>query len=181
MRLTSSLPVVVVLALNASNANGQIPYTHTRVALTGAGQPFSGLFAPGLNGNGVASFGANLSAGGSGVFVGSGGAVTTIAQTGSTFLTFNDPNLPAINPASSMAAFYAARTAAAGGGVGIFTSSGGPVTTIAATGGSSPFTNFVAVPGINPGGTVALVGIGPTGQGVFTGNGGALTTIRHDR
>jgi hypothetical protein len=171
-----------VLGLLAPSVTlAQIPYSYTRIAITGGGSQFAGLFAPSVNAVGTASFGATLTNGGVGIFVGSGGGIVSpIAQTGATFAGFNfppGPVLSAISPPSNTSAFYGIRTPAAGGGIGIFASDGSLLTTIAATGAGSPFTNFGAAPDINSNNTVGFVGITPTGQGVFRGAGGALTTI----
>lgn len=181
MRTPPPLLLAAVLAVAAPAAGrAQVPYTFTTVALSGTGSPFAGVFPPSLNGSGVAAFGATLNAGGAGVFIGSGGTIQTIAQTGPNFSAFNFPPGPivaSISPASNSTAFYAVRTPANGGGIGIFSGNGGPQTPIAVTSGTSPFVNFGPAPGINPGGTVAFHGIGTAGQGIFHGTGGALTTI----
>ena len=65
--------IVLVTALTVpSVARSQITYSFTRIAVTSGTSPFSGVFAPSLNAAGTAAFGANLTAGGSGVFIGAG-------------------------------------------------------------------------------------------------------------
>lgn len=63
------------------------------------------------------------------------------------------------------------------GATGIFTGSGGPLTTIADTTGVFGSLTSVGTPTINDAGTVAFTaGIGGSGA-IFTGNGGALTQL----
>jgi hypothetical protein len=173
---------VVVTALATSPAaRGQITYSYTLVAATGGVSPFAGVYAPSLNAAGTAAFGANLTAGGSGIFIGSGGATTTIAQTGTLFSGFVNPGdttgliLPSINPTSNNVAFFATRTAGAGGGSGIFTGAGAANTAIA----SAPNFNtvFNARPAINSANTVSFTAATSTVQQVIVGNGGATTPI----
>src|SRR3990172_5905431 len=59
---------------------------------------------------------------------------------------------------------------------GIFTGSGGPITTIADD--SGPFSGDFSTPDINSSGTVAFkANLDSSGQGIFTGSGGQITTI----
>jgi hypothetical protein len=170
-------------------ARGQIQYSYTIIARTGTGTPlFTSLFAPSINGTGTAAFGGTLQGVDQGIFTGNGGALTTIAQTGtgSQFARFSadlQPPfppvtviVPSINPTSNQTAFFAIRTAAAGAGNGVFVGSGGATTSIVTTSATVSGTGFG--PGINPSGTVALVaGLASGVQRVFTGTGGATTTI----
>jgi hypothetical protein len=176
-----SLSMAVSLVLPAE-ARSQVPYNYIKVASTGTGSNFAAFSPPTLNNFGTAGFGATLTGGGgSGIFIGSGGSIGTIAQTGAVFTGFSVPGGPiiaSINPTSNTNAFFATRTAAAGGGAGIFTSDGATVSTIAATGAGSPFTGFGVGVHINSGNNVAFVGSTPTSQGIFIGAPGApLTTV----
>jgi hypothetical protein len=136
----------------------------------------SSVSPPTINGTGTVAFAA-LSINGSSeiqtVYASSGGALTTIAQTGSTFQTFF--GIPAINGAGTVA-FGAIRSDAS---EGIFTGQGGPLTTVAQTG--SMFASFHSDggPSINSAGTVAFTADrgGGQGLGVFASQGGNLTTI----
>src|SRR5688572_32567515 len=126
-----SLSMAVSLVLPAV-ARSQVPYAYTRVAATGPGSNFAAFSPPSLNELGTAGFGAALTGGGgSGIFIGSGGAIGTIAQTGAVFTGFSSvpggPIFASINPTSNTNAFFATRTPAAGGGAGIFTSDGATV------------------------------------------------------
>jgi hypothetical protein len=160
---------------------GQTPYSYSLIATTGGTSSLFAIFAPSINFNGTASFGAVLNGGGAGVFSGNGGVVSTIAQTGPFFSGFNFPPGPivaSISPTTTTTTFFGARTPAAGGGVGIFHSSGGPPVTIAGTGGVSPFTNFGIAPDINAANVVAFQGnVVGGGQGIFIGDGAATQTI----
>ena len=179
-RLVAWAITVATLVITPA-AHGQITYSYTLIAITGGTSPFAGVFAPSLNAAGTTAFGANLAAGGSGVFIGNGGATTTIAQTGPTFASFVNPGdlsgviLPSINPTSNTVAFFATRTAAAGGGSGIFAGTGAATTTIA----SAPNFNtvFNSRPAINSANTVSFVAATSTVQQVLVGNGGATTPI----
>jgi hypothetical protein len=162
------------------SACGQTPYSYTLIATTGGTSSLFAIFAPSINFNGTASFGAVLNGGGAGVFSGNGGVVSTIAQTGPFFSGFNFPPGPivaSISPTTTTTTFFGARTPAAGGGVGIFHSSGGAPVTIAGTGGTSPFTNFGIAPDINASNVVAFAGNVPGGQGIFIGDGASTQTI----
>jgi hypothetical protein len=153
-------------------------YTFTRVATTGGTSGFAGLFPPQINQVGSVSFGATLTNGGQGIFVGTLGQVVPIVQTpNSTFTGFGFPPaiFAAIAPNSNTTAFFATRTAAAGGGGGVFTNDSVTQSTIAST--SQGFTNFGLGVDINSGNNVAFSAATATGQGVFIGAPGApLTT-----
>ena len=102
-------------------------------------------------------------------------AITLIADTRGAFSSFNGG--PALNDKGTIA-FSASLDA---GGSGIFTSSGGSLTTIANTSGYFANAKFNSTPAINNQGTVAfttslnaLYGIGDS---LFTSSGGSLTTI----
>ncbi len=117
MKSMKILLVTILLLLIWAIPSGAIQYTFTKIADTSG--PFSGFFEPSINAGGTVAFRANLDAGGQGIFTGSGGPVTTIADTSGPFLLF-DP-LPSINAAGTVT-FVAALP---GGGQGIFTGSGG--------------------------------------------------------
>lgn len=97
-------------------------------------------------------------------------AFTNIAETGGPFANFRSA---ALNAAGTVVF----QGPAIGAGEGIFTGSGGPTTTIAAT--SGPFAGFFGLPVINAGGTVAFRANldGLAAGGIFTGSGGPTTTI----
>jgi hypothetical protein len=183
MGLRPIVPVVIVISLLApAAARAQTPYTFTEIATTGGTSGFAGLYPPQINQVGSVAFGATLTSGTvanpQGIFVGTGGVVVPIVQAGATFTGFNFPPGPivaAINPTSNTTAFFATRTAAQGGGAGVFTSDSVSQSTIAATG--AVFTNFGIGVDINAGNNVAFTGSTPTAQGVFIGAPGApLTT-----
>ena len=182
IRPLTSVMVIIALVMPAT---AQTQYTFNPIATTGTGSGFAGLFPPQINQLGSVAFGATLTSGNTpnpqGIFVGTQGVVVPIAQNpvGSAFTGFNFPPGPivaAINPGSNMTAFFASRTAAQGGGVGIFTSDSISTSTIAATGAG--FTNFgigVDINGSTPF-NVAFTGSTATGQGVFIGAPGATPT-----
>jgi hypothetical protein len=129
-----------------------------------------GFGIPSINDEGTVAFVGELSSTGSGVFTGSGSALTTIADTSGPLSDFSLST--SINDENTVA-FVADQDS---GGSGIFKGSGGALTTIADTRGS--FTRFNP-PSINNEGTVAFIpeAGGVSGSGVFIGSGGALTTI----
>jgi hypothetical protein len=173
-----SLTIAVALMMPAA---ARAQYNFTPIAATGAGSGFAGVFPPQINQVGSVGFGATLTNGGQGIFVGTQGVVVPIVQTGTTFTGFMPPGGPivaAINPGTNMNAFFATRTAAAGGGGGIFTSDSVTLSTIASTTPPSQFTTFGIGVDINAGNNVAFTAASPTAQGVFIGAPGApLTTV----
>ena len=117
------------------------------------------------------AFSGLLDTGERGIFTGSGGPTTTIADTSGPFDScyLDDPSLNN----SGTVAFVAILDT---GEQGIFTGSGGPTTTIADN--SGPFDFLWCSPSLNDSGTVAFVAILDTGEtGIFTGSGGPTTTI----
>jgi hypothetical protein len=117
-----------------------------------------------INDAGQVAFFARFKAGpiNSGVFVGSGGALTTIAETGTQFDGF--VNVPVINNVGQVA-FEAGLVA---GGAGIYVGTGATLTLIADTNGV--FTHFPGSPHINDAGTVVFAaGLQTGGAGIFTG------------
>jgi len=121
-----------------------------------------------------------------GIFTGSGGPLTTIVKTGDsapigTFQTFKFFGSPAISGDTvTFGAFYSDGSIQ---GSGVFTHSGGPLTTIVKTGGPAPIGTFngFGSPAVS-GDTVAFSAsyresFVNGGSGIFTGNGGPLTTI----
>lgn len=141
---------------------------------------------PAMNASGQVAFYANLNGGGSGVFSGNGGGLTTIADTNTappspgigTLSGFSQ--LPGIN--NSGVVGFSAQSAASGGGTVKFVLSGngGAFTQIANSSGSATFFSGGNYVSINAGGTVAFRGTTPDGidfHRVWAGNGGPLTTI----
>lgn len=82
--------------------------------------------APAINNKGTVVFQSFLDAGGEGIFTGSGGETTTIANTSGSFSRFAGVD-PAINDDGTVAFFAGLDT----GGQGIFTSSGGEIAEVA--------------------------------------------------
>jgi uncharacterized membrane protein len=152
----------------------------TTIATSGDPAPSGGTFTtfrpPAVDSGTVAFQGFYTN--GSGISTGSGGALTTIAKSGDPAPPggmFMDFGTAAID--GGTVAFVGDYTG--GGGRGIFTGSGGVLTTIAKSGDPAPpggtFTSFdhSAVDS----GTVAFRGDYNAGVGIFMGSGGALTTI----
>jgi PEP-CTERM motif-containing protein len=161
-----ALPVVVVAG----------PFTFVNIAdSTG---PFSDFIddafrSRGLNASGTVAFLAGLDSGGSGIFTGSGGQTTTIADSSGPFNSFSPP---ALNDRGTVAFIALLRD----GGSGIFTGNGGPTTTLYDS--SGPFARIGGIPAINNLGTVAFdaalsVGLG----GIFKGDGGPAMTVADAR
>jgi len=104
---------------------------------------FDLLFPPSINNNGTVAFLATLRSGGESILKGSGGPLTTIADTNGPFSDFGRGT--SINDAGRVA-FR--------GDSGVFTGDGGPLTTVALSGG--PLSHFGEHPAINNAGTVAF-------------------------
>lgn len=139
---------------------------------------FSGNFSlPALNDSGTVVFRGSSDKVGEGIFTGSGGAITTIADTQGPFFGFPDnfAKGPVINNAGTVA-FNALLD---DGSEGIFTSRNGSITTIADTNG--PFSRFSS-PTINNRGTLAFKAFLDDGvEGIFTSSGGVITAIADSR
>lgn len=132
------------------------------------------VFAPVMNDDGTVSIGADLRAGYRGIFIGSGGKLTPIADTGpdSPFSTLPTPAAP-IYPDRDTVSF---RASLRSGGEGMFTGDGGRPTILYVSGGR--FAGSFSVPAPIAGGSVAFsAALTKGGEGVFTGDGGPPTTI----
>jgi hypothetical protein len=147
----------------------------TTIASSAPGQPFllTNNAMTSINSSGMVAFHANVRSGGSGIFKGAGGEVTTIAQPGDFLDQFGGPR---INDSGTVV--FVGRTKALVNG--IFTGTGGALTTIADTSGA--FTNFLTNPSINSSGVVAFTanlgdGGDNGGRGIFMGSGGPTTMI----
>lgn len=166
----SAVALAVAIAWLAAPASAAVTYDFTLIADTTG--PFSGFgrFVS-INNAGTVAFNAGLDAGGVGFFTGSGGAVTTIADSNGPISTFTG-GVAVINDAGTVAFF-----AVLDSGVrGIFAGNGGPLTTIADSAGD--FDTGFGNPSINHSGVVAFSAtLDAGGQGIFTGSGGATTTI----
>ncbi len=127
-------------------------------------------YSGGINDSGVVAFNATLDTGVRGVFTGSGGPITTIADNTGIYNRFGGPD---INN-SGVVSFSSMLDS---GGSGVYTKNGGLVTTIATGGGGS---QFISVGGasINESGTIAFGGSkSRLNSGLYTSNGGPITTI----
>lgn len=159
-----------MVALGSVSARAQT-YTFTRIADSSTlFDPF-GFTAPSLNNNGEVAFRGQSIGGESGIFRGSGGALTTIAldTTGFNFLG----RFPSINDSGAVA--FAATLS--DGSEGIFRGAGGALTTIASTTGN-PINFFAFFPSLNNSGAVAFQAERQDFTNVlYVGSGGALTTV----
>jgi len=170
--LASWIFALLVAGMVSISAEAAEParYTFTIIAtsagaLAGPGGP------PTINKNGKVALWASLDDGGAGIFVGDGGALTTIAQTGSAFADIY-PQSPSINK-SGQVAFIADL---AGGGRAIVTGKDGAATPLYDPTG--PFTTFYGDAWISDAGRVAFHAQTDAGQfGIFTGTGGPATPI----
>lgn len=172
-RHAARLSLVVLCAAAFSESTSAAPITYEFTLIADTTGPFSGFgHSVSINNAGVVAFNAGLDAGGVGFFTGSGGAITTIADSNGPISTFTG-GVGAINDSGTVA-FFATLDQ---GTRGIFAGNGGPLTTIATQGG--PFTSaFGFTPSINNAGTVAFTtGLVAGGSGVFTGSGGPVTTV----
>ncbi len=148
-------------------------YSFTQIADSTGGFSDFGT-APSINASGIAAFLGTLSAGGTGIYTGSGGPLTTIALSSEpTFSSFGSGGTP-INAAGKVA-FLGNLDA---GSNGIFIGDGVTTTTIV-LGGVAPFVLFpLQIPlSINAADKVAFEANLNTGvQGVFAGSGGGSPT-----
>lgn len=155
----------VLVLLTTSNA---FAVTFTKVADT-TDQFSSFGFSPSINNEGIVAFQAELKAGGSGIFAGSGGATTTIADTSgnSPFSIFYTP---IINDGNTVA--FRANLKKIGSG--IFTVSNGVTTTIAE---STQPRGVFGNPAINNQGTVVFSTNSNNSPAIEVSKGGATTKI----
>ena len=161
MKKLLPLFIVIIIALGLKASALAIPLTFTKIAecKSATGSPVGEfLGSASINNSGMVAFAAQ-----NGVFVGSGGGLTTIT---SNFPSSYLSGTVDINSAGEVAFQYDYN--------GVFKSSGGLVSTIADT--SMGFSDFGGHPTINDAGVVAFNGYG-VNSGIFTGDGGALTTI----
>jgi PEP-CTERM motif len=167
---TPGVFLVAALALSVGNA-AAVSYSFTNIADSSGAFSFFDRF-PALNDSGTVAFHAFLDNGVEGIFTGSGGPTTTIADTSGPFDRFGE-SLLSINDSGTVA-FSAPLD---NGVAGIFTGNGGPTTTIADSTG--PFSEvFGEPPALNNGGTVAFNALLDNGvDGIFTGRGGPTTTL----
>jgi hypothetical protein len=172
--------VVLLAALLTGPLDGSsaaATYTYTNVADSSGplgflkADSFDFLSPPAISAGGVVAFSSTIDAGGTGVFTGSGGALTPIAVTGDGGFALLTPNV-SIN-AGGVVAF----TGRLGPGVdGVFTGNGGPVNTIALS-NNSDFASF-SPPVINQAGVIAFSATQDGGaQGIFTVAGGVTNTV----
>lgn len=131
--------------------------------------------APAISSGTVAFHG--IYSAGSGLFSGSGGALTTIVKTGDpapsgTFSAFSDPSI-----SGTKVAFSAGYS---GGNGGIFVGEGGALTTVARTGDAAPTGVFSNMGSASIGGSeTAFLGTydGLSHRGIFLGDGGPLSKV----
>ncbi|MGH7535232.1 MAG: hypothetical protein ACREMG_06570, partial [Gemmatimonadales bacterium] len=125
---------------------------------------------PAINPAGTVVFTADRAAGGQGIFTGSGGPLTTIAQSGGPFLSVGGNT---INADGTVVVWV---TLAAGGDA-IFTGNGGPLTLVADT-TAGVFSSLWGRASIDAAGTVVFGGsLAAGGSGIFAGSGGPTRTI----
>jgi hypothetical protein len=161
---------LVVLTFGTPGTAEAGSYTFTLIADT------SGAFTylhspPAINASGTVVFTADLAAGGRGVFTGSGGALTTIAESGGLFLSIGGNT---INAAGTVVV-----GAELAGGDALLTGNGGVLTTIA---DPTTFAWLCCRASISDDGTVAFPGgVAGGGDSIFArAAGGPLTIILPD-
>ncbi len=130
----------------------------------------AGPLGPTMNDDGTVAYRADSGSGVSGIFTGSGGPVTAIAETGDVLGAFH--GLPVID--SRGAVVFCADLKA--GGMGIYVGNGGPLLAIAETGDG--FSSLGHFPIMNDAGTVAFCAtVRDGGSGVFTAFNGKIETV----
>jgi hypothetical protein len=165
------LVIIAALALGIAFRAQADSYTFTKIA-DSSGPLSCCLGAPVLNDHGTAAFWGGYDGGGEGIFAGSGGALTTIADTRGTngnyeFLRYS----PSINTQGDVALWATQRETLQSG---VYTGNGGAVNTLYDSSGS--FRSFGS-PVINDSGTVGFKAGFDNDSGVFKGDGGPATTI----
>lgn len=147
--------------------------------ISGASPGAYNFVGPAINASGTVAYAQIDSANNTaGVYSGSGGAVTTIADLNTTtsggqnFTYFGNSGSVHINDSGTVG-FTAGLNS---GGEGIYTGNGGALTTITDRGAGF---NLLSSGGINNSGEVSFTGFPTTGDdiGVYKGSGGSLTTI----
>lgn len=130
----------------------------------------AGPLGPTINDDGTVAFRADLGTDGSGIFTGSGGHVTTIAQTSDALSDFH--GLPVINSRGAVVFRADLKT----GGQGVYVGDGGPPARIAETGDF--FSGLGQFPIMNDAGTVAFCAtLQGGGSGVFAASAGEIATV----
>ena len=150
---------------------------------------FVNFSAPLLNENGTVAFSAGSTGGtATGIYTGSGGAVTMIAKTGQSALPLGG-NISAFSSNMALSdsgsvAFYGATTGATTSGFGDFVGSGGALTALATTLQTAPGTNaafgFLSIsPVLNNTGGAAFMeqNVSAGTAGIYTTFGNTLTTV----
>lgn len=173
VRLLSQWAIPLVLALSISlSANAAPVYTFTNIADTRTSEFANFEPLPTISSNGIVAFKAYLDNGAGGIFAGSGGSVTTIADSSGPFRTFS--SFPSVNAAGTVA-FRAQLDNLAGG---IYLGNGGTVTTIADTLPGSAYHGY-SYPTINDSGTVAFIAgtLGRPGASLFTYQNGGISEL----
>jgi hypothetical protein len=178
LKLTGLALVVSVRAAPAVHAT---LYTFINIADNTMTEPggsnFESFENPSISDSAVAFVGSYF--GGAGIYTGSGGALTTIANRGDaaptgTFDSFN-AQVAITSGTVALIGQYDSFTKTA-----VFTGSGGALTTIAQSGDPAPTGTFDSVesPSIS-GGTVTFRGVYAAGgqEGIFSGSGGAVATV----
>jgi len=152
------------------NASYGAAYVFSNVADSSGALNFNpGSSRPSINSTGTAAFVAGVDAGGTGIFTGNGGGVTTVLTSqGSPFASFNRPQISS----TGAIAFVGFPDAA---GSGVYIRSGGTTTTVSDF--SGPMASYFSDVGINSSGTVVFGGEQDNSdRGIFTGNGGSVAT-----
>lgn len=171
LRRAQALIPISLLLCAAPGASAQL-YTFELIATTQSSFIDLGLF-PSINASGTVAFRAE-SAGGSGIFTGSGGALAVVADS-SNFADFGIAD-PKINAAGAVA-FFANQV---GGGSGIFVNTAGVIGTVADTSDNFSAGNVFEAfgsPSINNSGAVVFTAAAENGElGVFIGPAGGTPT-----
>jgi hypothetical protein len=153
------------------NGNGAPTSTDTIASLNTSPQGFSQFLGdPAINAGGTVVFKANLAAGGSGIYLGTGsGSLTTIVTTGGTIT--GTGAWPSINTAGHVAYLVTGTGYSA-----VYRYAGGSSTLIADSTGV--FSNIVTNPAISGADRVAFVAdLAAGGRGLFTGGNPATDTV----
>jgi hypothetical protein len=166
------MQIVAVRALRPRSSLGE-PFSFIHIADTRLGQFQDISPAPSISSNGIVAFEALLTSGATGIFAGTGGAITTIADSSGAFRTFSAH--PSVNAAGTVAFRAQLDTL----NTGIFTGNGALVTPIVTD--VFPGSNLVGFsePTINDQGKVVFTAqpLGVVGNRLFLSQGGVVTPL----
>ena len=172
-------------AIYKTTGTGLVVIASTLQTAPGLGANIANISAPILNENGTVAFSGSTAGGSTGIYTGSGGALTTIATTlqaapGLTASISSFSTNIALSDSGSVA-FNATTTTTSGSVTGEYGGSGGTLTAIATTLQTAPGTGAVfgtiSAPVLNNTGSAAFQEQNGSAYGIYAAFGNTLTTV----